>query len=145
MSGVVPLTVLRLRVTGRLRECGRGVVLLGWGGGVALLGCRRLRGTCRRVRGGVLAGGDWGCGGGLLEWRSNREAKPHLIRLADIDGAKAAGAESDCGSGGIVGFHCAYGASQAVVGNLCGQLQHPRMRHAETAYHDATPKRGVLG
>ena len=59
------------------------------------------------ARGGVLANGDWSCGGGLWEWRPNREAKLHLVRLADIDGAKTVGAESDSGSGGFVGDHCA--------------------------------------
>ena len=88
-----------------LTFCGgrEGRSLVGWGGSIHLLRYRRCGGVCRSVNGGVRVGGDLGGGNVRRGWRLNWEAKVNAVALVDVDGAKAARAESDLG--GAVGGH----------------------------------------
>ena len=64
-------------------------------------------------------------------WREcglNRETKIDAVALADVDGAKAAGAESDLGGG--VGGHCAQ-STLSSCWRFMSILQHPWNVHAE--------------
>ena len=88
----------------------------------------------------MLAGRGQVGGGTLWKGRSSRETDVDVVGSAEIDRTEATGAESDQGSGVVVGVHCACGALQVAARDLCEILQHPQTEKAEMARHDATPK-----
>lgn len=104
MSCMVWLTFLRWRVAGWLGGWCRSVVLLGWGRSIVWLGYRWFRGADRRVGGGTLTSRGQGGRRTLLERRLNRETDVNVVGSTEVDRTKTAGAESDRGRGGLLGF-----------------------------------------